>query len=83
MLISESRLKQIIMEEYEAFQRRQQQQSVNETVEVTPSYLKRIIMEEYRNAQREMLSESHQSPRVQRLDQSDLRRIIMQEARKL
>jgi len=82
MLISESRLKQIIMEEYEAFQRRQQQ-SVNETVEVTPSYLKRIIMEEYRNAQREMLSESHQSPRVQRLDQSDLRRIIMQEARKL
>ena len=83
MLISESRLKQIIMEEYETFQRRQLTKSINETVEVTPDYLKRIIMEEYQNAQREMLSESRQSPRVQKLNQNDLRRFIMQEARKL
>lgn len=83
MKISLREFRQIIAEEYAAVKAERLQEGA---FKLTPSSLNRIIMEEIQNVKAERLNESRYNcnrPNVVKLDNMDLRRIIMQEARKI
>ncbi len=83
MKISLREFRQIIAEEYAAVKAERLEES---TFKLTPSSLNRIIMEEIQNAKTGRLNESrynYNQPNIVKLDNVGLRRIIMQEARKI